>query len=329
MNKQISLHEFGYNFLGPITSEYLFRLKEILNKNPSKKLLFLAREGYFLKMAYEKLVQADFAVDIERQYLNVSRVFLFKITVGDPEARALSLKTNFDGTLRQLLSNRFGFTLQLPLLEEKLAGVSDQLSALVEQSKIAYLQYLQSLSIPDNSLMIDLGYSGTIQKLLTYLLHKNTRGIYFITTKQGQHKIDKHTATMHSVYKDRVSLGDGYTMLDRSLLLEALLTSPQGQFCDIKKSLEEVSGPYQFLFGKKVYAQLNPHELKCIHDGALECILDCARHDIRFSIQEIEELFESYATQRGLFPRVVWPLFDVDDDVSGNGSVNPLQLFRI
>jgi hypothetical protein len=52
-------------------------------------------------------------------------------------------------------------------------------------------------------------------------------------------------------------------------------------------------------------------------------------NDIRFSVEEVEMLYEQFASQRVLLPRASWSLFDVDDAISGNGNVDPMRLFGL
>jgi hypothetical protein len=52
-------------------------------------------------------------------------------------------------------------------------------------------------------------------------------------------------------------------------------------------------------------------------------------HNVRYDTSELEQLFETFAYRRIMFPRSTWALFDVDDAISGHGNVNPFQLFRL
>ncbi|MBO1254131.1 hypothetical protein J3L16_00370 [Alteromonas sp. 5E99-2] len=350
-SRSTSLYEFGYNFLGPICSEYFFNLLTEIELSDPSEIVFLAREGYFFSKAYQVLVDKGLAEERNRFYLLASRSFLFRITITDKNARSLSLNTKYAGTVKQLLMGRYGFTLRqvdeifsveeleseccLPegssKLEDLLNKYHSQLNDLIQPSKQAYLLYLQTLGLNAGSkpLLVDIGYSGTIQKLLTYLVGMNSSALYFITTQQGNQRVNENTIFMKSVFKDGVKMGDGYTMLDRSLLFESLLTSPNGQFIDIEKRIGGSGELFNFYFGRKSNPQCSIHDLERIFDGAIDNIVHNLSNGLRFSCTEIETLFEHYAFSRHFFPKDVWPLFDVDDAISGNGNVNPLQLFRI
>ncbi|WP_102798334.1 HAD family hydrolase [Bowmanella denitrificans] len=351
MNTTVALRDFGYNFLGPLCSEYLFALKAHYEQKQPSHLVFLAREGYFFQQVHSVLVDKGQMPTCPALYLNVSRTFLFRISIADPFTWQWSLYHKFKGTLSDLLVGRFGFTLsqlshlfsdeeliaefELPAdgkkLEEMLLMHLDQLKILVQNSRNTYLDYLHSLGLNMQCapLMVDVGYSGTIQKLLTRLLQCDTSGLYFITTEDGQHEVAGFIADIQSVFKTGVRMGEGYTMLDRSLFLESLLTSPNGQFVDIDRISELAEPTFHFFFGRHTRTQSHFQDLQMVFSGATEAIEHYFGHQIRFSTCELELMYQCYVTRRNLLPRAVCPLFDVDDVISGNGNVSPVRLFGL
>ena len=350
MSTNTSLHEFGYNFLGPICTEYLYKLSE-RKKNPGEVVGFLAREGYFFKKAYDTLIEKKLIPTENTTYVYASRTLLFRLSIADSYTWQWSLKSDYKGKLYGFLKSRFGFTysqsntvfseqeidknFDLTIDFEKLKLLFTKnltaLNALVESSRNTYIDYLSSIGINQKSsqIFVDVGYSGTIQKLITRLINNNTSGLYFITTQSGSHQIGDNTAAMNYVYKDNVNMGDGYVMLDRSLFLESLLTAPDGQCINIEKDTLNGNNQFRFYFGKQVNAQKRFHELNVIHEGAIACIIDNFMNNTRFSTDEIEMLYKNTVTQRHALPRATWHLFDIDDAVAGNGDVNPIQFFGL
>lgn len=350
MSTNNSLFEFGYNFLGPICSEYLYNLSE--RERQSKEVVgFLAREGYFFKKAYDTLIEKKLITSENTTYVYASRTLLFRLSIADSYTWQWSLKSDYKGKLYVFLKSRFGFTYEqsntvfsedeldtefdLKVDFEKLTLLFTKkltaLNTLVENSRNTYIDYLSSIGINQTStqIFVDVGYSGTIQKLITRLINNNTSGLYFITTQSGSHKVGENVANMACVYKDNVSMGDGYVMLDRSLFLESLLTAPDGQCINIEADTLNSGSEFRFYFGKQVNAQKRFHELNVIHEGAIACIIDNFTNNIRFSTDEIEMLYKNTVTQRHALPRATWHLFDIDDAVAGNGDVNPIQFFGL
>ena len=72
-----------------------------------------------------------------------------------------------------------------------------------------------------------------------------------------------------------------------------------------------------------------PTVLEHVFMGALACVSDAKKHGFSYSVDEIEELYEKYVTQRNLLPRASWPLFVLDDAISGHSDLHPLNFFGL
>jgi hypothetical protein len=349
MNKQTSLYEFGQNFLGPICSEYFFHIKEYCEKHHIDYLGFLAREGYLFQLIYQRLQQVSLFPSIPSSYLYASRTFLFRLGLNDETSLNFSLDHAFDGSLRELMIRRYGLSESqlesifnnaqldehwvLPEQKQKMKAVLlshiDKLEKLIKQTRADYKSYIATTGLvkANQPLLLDVGYSGTIQKLLCNLFQQDSHALYFIATKRGKQKIKNNYVTMGGVFKTDVTMGGGYLMLDRSLFLEGLLTAPQGQFIDIHK--QKGTNSYDFSFARKAYAQNQFYELNEIFNGAIDFVEETFLHNIRYSTAEIEMLFAQFVTKRNMLPKACWPMFDVDDAISGNPNINPLSFFGL
>ena len=347
MLKNKSLEEFGYNFLGPILSKYTQEVyKKVRSMEGDVKVFHLAREGYALQQAFN-ILNVD---DIPTSYLYVSRTFLFRILSDVEESWEFSVKHSYEGNLGDFFHARYAFTSEqidkilsedeldkkicLPQDFEFVCGILSskriEISNIVSQTRDVYLEYLEAVGFSSKDripVVLDVGYSGTIQKLLTMLVNKNTHGIYMLTTKSYDHKFSSGVAHIDHVFKTNVKMGGGYKLLDRSMFLEALLTSPDGQFIDILKGMDSKS--YHYCFGKRTYTQDNYGDLSVLIKGALDCVRDNEESQISFSVVEIEDIYDSYVSQRNLLPRAAWPLFVLDDAISGEGNLNPLDFFGL
>ncbi len=338
---------FGTTFMGPLLSYFAQNLVNHVPKD--KPLYFLAREGYWLEKAYQSYLNG---ADIQREshYMLVSRAFLFKILASDKRSYAYSLKSSFSGAFYDLIRTRFLLSdsqikqifdeettqelVYLPDDKKKIIEVLNQHSARIEEvitpSKQAYLSYLETLGVlqQDSLHLVDVGYSGTIQSLLGILLNKDTHGHYLIASKPGKHVIENQQAVMHGYLKENVALGDGYLPLDRSMFLESLLTAPFGQFRGIRLNTFDPT-QFDFYYGRKVASQRYFHELEQVMKGALHYCEHAAKYGIHFDVEELEMLFTSYLSKANMVPRSVRHIFDIDDDVTGNGTVNALQFFGL
>ncbi|WP_279167520.1 HAD family hydrolase [Pseudoalteromonas distincta] len=338
---------FGTTFVGPVLSFFSQQLVE--NTAQNTPLFFLAREGYWLEKAFKQYLLGS---NKKRTscYLLASRAFLFKLLLGDSQSYAYSLKGDFKGSFYDLMRTRFllsnseievifsneisGRHVELPVdkksITEVLANHKKAIDKVIAPTKCAYIAYLEAMGVNKQPTLhiVDLGYSGTIQSLLGILLNKNTYGHYLIASKPGVHSIEGCTATMKGYLKEGVKIGEGYLPLDRSMFLESLLTAPNGQFRGIKFNTFEQS-KFDFYYGRKVAAQRYFYELEQVMAGALNYCFHTGKHQLAFTSHELELLLNSYMGKPNMIPKCTTHIFDIDDDVTSNGTVNALHFFGL
>lgn len=343
----IALKEFGASFLGPSLTVYV---REVEKQAAGRLPICLAREGWLLHQLLSHL-SSEKLIHLEHQpvYLKLSRTLLFRAMLGDPLAYSIALKMEFQGTLLDLMMKRFGlqmheaftclpaealrFNVTLPDDADTVRGWlephDEKLFKQVEPTRQATKDYFESQCLGLGHpipLMLDVGYSGSIQKLCTRFLNCDTEGLYFIATKPGNQLCGDNTALIKGVFQEGVSWKEDYTMLERSLLLECLMTAPHGQVVDVRMTQ---SGEYMFFYGREASSQRYYQNLQAVLDGAVEAVADAFRHDITYTKHEVESMFEVFATRPGAIPKAAWHLFTADDDITGHGMVSPLQIFGI
>jgi hypothetical protein len=245
----------------------------------------------------------------------------FRYLIGSNDIETIIEKN--DRKLKVILPN------DSSLVTELLQKYRVKLELVVANAKETYQRYLASLGFydSDNPLVLDIGYSGTIQKLLCKLTEKDIEGAYFIASDPGVHTIGNANAKMRGVFREGLSIGDGSIMLDRSLFIESLMTSPSGQLVDVDTS--PVSGRIRFYYGAFAGAQKHISILEEIMTGATQAVLHNFRHSIRFTVDEIEMLYKPYVTKARVIPQSVKQLFEIDDAISGNGNISSTQLFQL
>jgi len=341
-----ALKEFGAAFLGPALTAYSRAVeKEAAGKLP----VCLAREGWLLHQLLTHL-HAEGLIQLGQApvYLKVSRTLLFRATLGERATWDIALNMEFQGTLLELLIKRFGlqlyeayaclpaevlgFELTLPdqadTVREWLNPHAERLMRQVEPTRQAVHCYFQEQGLMGEAmpLMLDIGYSGSIQKLCTRFIERETTGLYFIANKPGKQQVGDQVASMKGVFREGVGWKENYTMLERSLLLECLMTAPHGQVVDIRQRQD---GSHLFFYGREASSQRYYQNLAAVLEGAKEAVTEAFRNEVTYSIEEVEALYEVFATRPGAIPRAAWHLFTADDDITGNGMVNPLQIFGI
>jgi hypothetical protein len=342
-----TLFDFGYSFLSPMLNKYA---REIKLHCTNSRAVCLAREGWAFNELLQHLSNKNL-LDLDRPpiYLKVSRTVLFRSLLGAPDVWSMALASSFSGSLTQLLNKRFGLQLheifqlipeevlsqfvELPKDSESitatLAPYNEAFFNHVKPTRDAMISYfeLEGLFSEDAGLtFLDLGYSGTIQKLITKMLQRDTSGLYFIANSAGQNPVGNHIAMMKGVFRENVKWSDGYLMLERSLLLESLLTAPHGQVLDIRK---DSAGRLDFYYGRSAAPQRHFQDLSTVIAGAIQGVEDGFRYGVEFTVPEIEDLFKGFAISPSAIPKSVFHLFDIDDEFSGNGMMNTANHFGL
>ncbi|MDR9826769.1 hypothetical protein RCJ22_14245 [Vibrio sp. FNV 38] len=342
-----SLQQLGAVFLSPTLTYFNQNLVE--NRPSDRPLFFLAREGYWLERSFTQYAAAK-QLSVDTRYMLVSRAFLFKIGLIKPETYAFSLNFKFSGSMYELLRTRFMLSdvkirqvftekeqNQKLLLPADLKKVSATLKAkiteltpVINKSNDAYLEYLTQLGFFEHSQVdvVDVGYGGTIQTLLSLIFDVDTVGHYLIASNPGERKVGERCAIMKGYLKEGVKLGGGYLPLDRSMFLEGLLTAPVGQFQDIRLS-PLPHHQFDYYYGRKVSTQHNFHLIEAVCQGALNQMNDFVEKAIDFSAQEVEDIYTAFVTKKGMLPRDSWPLFEIDDDIANEGTVNGIDFFGL
>lgn len=278
----------GTSILAPILYSFYKRLFARLGilrgaRSPNK-IYFLAREGYLLQKGFEEIKRKYYTeLSVESCYMMASRAMLSKATIHLADAHDLIKRHGFKGSLKTFLQNRLSLdrieidrlAAEHPFLNEAYSphnctqalSVAADLFALNEESRL-YLEYLDSIGFlaEKSKVVIDLGYSGTIQDLLSILINADIEGYYLITTPNTA----SHSSfpnCKHGLIASNVSWGS-CSMLDKSILIETLLTAPNGSCIGISKE----SGNYRFRYGAECATQHRFDEISEIFDKALEAV---------------------------------------------------------
>lgn len=251
---QLTLTEpesLGYIMLGPILFDYSSWLARLAMERGADQLLFLSREGYPLLRAFKRLQAACPVLhSLKSSYLRVSRRAVNTPTLHAIEDLARIFDAPFTGALGTLLHARLGInvvtaiTLQLgkDLLttEVFLPEMSAQLMTMLQPAatgilevaaaeRTAWLSQWGRQVGEDSVIVADIGYAGTIQTQLSRLTGHTLGGAYLaVNASVAQTSIHQGWASAR-FYDERHS-GEASPIMQYHLLLEAMLTAPDGQF---------------------------------------------------------------------------------------------------
>ena len=241
----------GYTVLGPLVLDYLTWMTRLAATEKADAVLFLSREGFLLKKAYDILCQAVPGRMPRGVYLLASRR-----GVGTPSIRSFSdighlLEGTYTGSLHDLLTARMGTTIAelgmatlgsvvmerevyLPEMRSQiiqmLEPIADGLLEIAELERTAYSRYWHEQVTASHPIVADLGYAGTIQGHLSRLTGIALGGAYFALNAQAK-KLDGSGNWARARYCDlRENEAKSSPVMHHHLLLESILTSPEGQF---------------------------------------------------------------------------------------------------
>lgn len=245
--------EFGYCVFGPLLLYFMTWLLDKSREQGIQHLLFLSREGYLLQQLYEVLAEKTGNTGVAHSYLLCSRRANSVPTLESDRDLMELLEEQYTGSLANLLETRYGIDLNASseskkisyqiLYETKITLPQDLDSiypyvlmlknSIYEQAKAErklYLDYLERMGISKGTknAVVDIGFAGTIQKFLNRLTGINIPGFYFVTNQKARR--NPYVDIMHGCFGNLVSEHDKNNIFDYSLILEAILTAPNGQF---------------------------------------------------------------------------------------------------
>ena len=345
---------FGYAVTGPIVFSFMaWLIKKVIEKNHSV-LLFLSREGWVLNVLYNKIIthlcMAESELNLpEGRYFYCSRTFMGLAAIDKPDDLNLLLSSHYSGTFEKLLTGKFGITelssfvnilgkdklareVSLPgdyeMIFNDLAICMGPLTDFSCSARDRFRQYWAKIveGRGKDPAIIDIGYSGTIQKAMMKVLNSQLTGYYFITNSTAQSIVDSG-GKCEAYYGSMVPLEKINELIIHrySLLLEAVLTSPEGQMAGLKKDLTPVFKPGGI-------SQHNFEVIKKTHKGIIDFstdILNVTGPDFVDIIWEKDCLHElvSLVIDREIDIGSLASSLFVEDDFSGNGELPVLDFY--
>ena len=216
-NEDLNVNHFNYGatVLGPLLATYIDWVVNEVVKNGASKIFSFTRESHLFNQLLKDKCKIK-NIDLEILEIKVSRSFLKSINIDFSSHQSLinhfrrrnnpsvfqilndfglskedsKILGVFDLNLDEILSNQdFNDCLQKFLKSEKLL---DKAKLHISKQKEFYLDYLEKIGFTDDNVYItDLGFGGTIQKLLQEFIDSNRKktntyihGLYFITVKR-------------------------------------------------------------------------------------------------------------------------------------------------
>lgn len=346
-----SLRDFGYLVIGPALTAFMAWLLAEARRERISMLLYVSREGHLLKRAHDLISESydtSNAIGLPAaSYFLSSRTTACFAALNDTESVELFLKARFKGSFADLLRLRIGIEdlapfvsrlgeeslfragelpIDRPRYRDLLGKCMDLLADRAATERELYRRYASSLIGEHRAALVDIGYSATIQRALATFLDGIAGGFYFVTLDQA-HRAGTSGQFVKGCFGEKLNpFTTELPMFKYSLLLEAAMTAPHGQF----RGFDADGNPRykEHGRGQKHFAQIDE-----IHQGAL----DFLGESLAVAGEAFEAIGQHHAAAQLPIQQVIdggWKLnpapeaLCVEDDFSGVGEVSVFEIYN-
>lgn len=330
-------YALGYSAFGPLMYEFMLFLQ---NETPEDSVfLFLAREGYIFSKLYEIVAGENTR---PHKYLLTSRRAVSVATIKNEDDIKEIVRRKYDGSLHNLLVSRLGageillgrvidrqihiedenknepddFEKTIKLIEPLMPDIIEEAG----RERKNYLNYLDKTVLKEErekAVLVDVGYTGTIQYYMSKLLEKPVDAAYLAVLRENE-KLSKTGSKVYSMYEKGVdSFADNIEKTQ--LFLESVLSAPYGQL--IRIDSEE----------NPVYRneELPGDDVKMLQEGMLSYCrdrktLEALGHENEGKINReyMERLYSELLVDHDYLTEETAALFKVDDSYSQDTSLH-------
>lgn len=319
-------HEFGFACFGPLLSGFCAWLNEITGEKDS--LMFLAREGYLFEKLYNAFYEGSRDNMRKGSYFLTSRRAATVAAVKNMDDVKEIVSQYYRGSLSNMLRARLGIELfedmtdgavQMPEDADRVIAMLDKHSnAILEKAaaeRESYKKYLDSVAFDENAVLVDVGYSGTIQYWLSKMTDIKLKGAYLCTwVDKKPERLGCECLAMYPV--EKVEDEKIHRIFKNQLFLEAVLKAPFGQLIcfegdnaqPVYKNDSEISG-----------------ELNAVQEGIIDyarslgAFMDTMAYAGSVNRELCADIFDTFLEGDRLGEKIA-KIMNVQDDYCSNGS---------
>ena len=346
-------YQIGFNLVGPLLTAFANWTRMSAEQNNIDCLYFLAREGKLIKEVYDLWFEGQ-PSSVASKYLVVSRraVNVPNITTLE-DVLAIAKSTYYPNTLSMFVRERFGITLSDEKLEEiyskglwakgKLVEVNNENTTEVKdvlnyllpdiikdatEERNGLMQYLSDVdfTVTENKAVVDVGYSGTIQKALIKLLSEPVHGFYIATKDDIQHGLVNAIASGCYVDRSQGTMNANSLILRNSFKLEKLLSSDDSQ---IVKYVPDEAGSVSPVFKHKHDEEKSTYQIRAeLQKGCMDFVNAAINVRNNFypefspSLKIADALYSDFIISTTHKENDFIKTMILDDDYCGRGLVN-------
>lgn len=234
-----SNQDMGYLVFGPVILTFLLWMREQSERDKIDKLVFMSRDGYFLKEDYEYLCNL-LGVQPNCCYIVISRQLAMSASITNYNELMEYASMPYSGKITEMLEDRFGIEKvdEIPdgTLEQYIEKYGKEIKKTLSTIRRNYLQYLARMPFTENSAIVDLGFYGNNQRYLNKLLDQRFRGYYFNANLSEENENTKKQEMSVCFQTDNDLTGEHSQVQKRMIFIESVLTAPYGMVKQIDEN---------------------------------------------------------------------------------------------
>ena len=330
-NSIIRLDTLSRVHTAPIIYEFLKFIEN--NSFDNERLLFLAREGYNLQRLYSDYCKLFNKKEKENYYFLASRKATMSSLINSEEEIIKSLNKEYRGSIKTLLRDVYdveykGIDTSITLpddidrIKDKVLQYSDKIINKSKEYKDNYLDYINELlDKKENMVIVDLGYSGTIQFNLSRMLGLDLKGLYLTNSDS----VKKYSKKSKLLFTYNIEDNKEYLKIYHySLILEYFLSAPFGQLQYFDKENNRTVP----IYNDEVMDENKKNNISIIYDAVLDYFKYIEEMKDIVDISSKELVFNTYRgiVESNIISKAVKDKFDFMD--SFNDSVKK-NVFKI
>lgn len=250
-----SLYNFGYCLWGPIVYVFCEWLYEQSKERDIRQLIFLSRDGYLLQQDYDFFIHQYNLDDAPMsQYLLISRRIAFVAAIETLRDFQEWAYFPFNGTFTEYMWNRFMVDvsgdeqaqsgIQMPHDKETISPwiekYKSQIESNIKRDKGNYKKYLDKMGMQNDFALVDIGYTGNIQRKLSRVMKRQLTGLYFVCDLSPENECLNGNELTPCFQKKSDNRADETAIYRKPQLLEAMFTAPYGMVMAVDEHSEKI-----------------------------------------------------------------------------------------
>lgn len=328
-----NFYDYGYSVLAPVFLYFFSWLNKTLSSDA--EILFVSREGHYLQKIYKHFISKSNNSERNNCYFLTSRRAVSVTNIKSLDDVREIFESVYKGSLYELFYHRLGIMLnkkykneniELPRDIDKVMVIAEEnfqkIKSIARKDRNNYLKYVNSvidLSSSKEFVVVDLGYSGSVQYELSKLLERKISGAYFVVSNSL--KPLSIGAKVYSCFNS-ITYDDSFLkcpISKYSVIFESFLTGPTGQLLRFDNNIQPV------------YLEENDklelmRKLDIVYNGICDFISDMADMNIK-DITDLnldkDYILNNFANfiKSGNLNSEIRSTFKVEDFYCSNGNI--------